>query len=372
MKKRLVESFEDFLKNRNLLLTENHIEDEEEYEDGGSVQWLETEDAEFKYIQYLNVFLSLPQNRNLLSDPSIQAYINGIAEVSDYKNIFDLLNGWESFKSMDITSKYGSYKNIKILADNPLLKTKEIQTLFSFIDFPMSNTDDVIEKFKTLNGAIFREGGNPKERFVYVEGTRPDKVLLVAHADTIFDYYHIGGYNVDSTHQPIFDGELLKSTGLHSIGSDDRCGVAMCWLLKDSGHSILIVDGEEPGDLGSVLGSQFIRNKNKDIYNTLNDNHKFMVQFDRMGFGQYKTYDVGTVEFDKYIEQTLGLYKPNNLYYTDICILSRPDGVCGVNLSVGYYGEHTEGEYTNIQEWYESFKKYEQWLLGSTFERFGR
>lgn len=268
-------------------------------------------------------------------------------------------------KPKPTTKKY----NIQILKNNNLLNTKEIDSLMSFISLPMSNTTEIFNIFKSLPNAIYRDKGEgTKKRFVYIEGTRKDKVLMVAHADTIFDYQHIG-INVDKTHNPIFDGEVIKSgSRSHSIGADDRCGVTMCYLLKDSGHSILIVDGEEPGAKGTLIGSSWLANENKDILEKINKDHCFMVQFDRRNYGEYKTYDIGSEPFDQFIESSLGLYKPDNHYYTDICVLSN--NLCGVNVSVGYYNEHTGSEYVDIKEWYDSFKKYEGWLLGTSFMRY--
>lgn len=390
MKNRIIESFEEFTSKRNNFVNEDvdilslFKNSRREIQKGDMFKFFKTMEEAHKYWRFVMVYLNLPQNANLKNDPIFQNFIDQTTEVEirigriyserkskgfKWEDVYNLLDGWNFVGDMDITSKYGNFKNVKIFKDNPLLNTKEVKTLISFIDCPMSNTDEIIEKFKSLNGAIFKQGSNPKKRFVYVEGTRPDKVLLVAHADTIFDYHHIL-QNVDETHAPYFDGESFRSTGDHSIGADDRCGVAMCWLLKDSGHSILIVDGEEPGNLGSLIGSQYLETENTDLLKQINENHTFMVQFDRRNYGEYKTYNIGTVEFDKYIESSLGLFKPDSFAFTDICALSKR--ICGVNLSVGYYGEHTDEEKCVVKEWYDSFKKYEQWLLNSKFETFLR
>ena len=43
--------------------------------------------------------------------------------------------------------------------------------------------------------------------------------------------------------------EFFYRSGVYDegIGADDRAGCAILWLLKDSGHSLLVTNGEEIG-----------------------------------------------------------------------------------------------------------------------------
>jgi hypothetical protein len=54
--------------------------------------------------------------------------------------------------------------------------------------------DSVLDKFMNLKGAY--TDGLGQERFVYVEGDRDDRVLLVAHADTVWgsETFDLGYY----------------------------------------------------------------------------------------------------------------------------------------------------------------------------------
>ena len=63
------------------------------------------------------------------------------------------------------------------------------------------------DRFLEIPGAIYR--GQGLERFLYVRGSRSNKVLLVAHADTIWD--HDYGFNPGQTHEiKIENGSIMK------------------------------------------------------------------------------------------------------------------------------------------------------------------
>ena len=53
--------------------------------------------------------------------------------------------------------------------------------LYDFLNIPLDSGDEIFERFATLPGAISGVGKNPLERYVYIPGTRKDRVVLVAH-----------------------------------------------------------------------------------------------------------------------------------------------------------------------------------------------
>jgi hypothetical protein len=202
--------------------------------------------------------------------------------------------------------------------------------------------DEVLDKFQTLPGSF--TDGKGQERFVYVPGTRKDRVLLVAHADTVWrgeliqlgyadgiifskrrmaEYERIGKNNC-----------VCKKHGV-GIGADDRAGCFIAWNLRDLGHSILITSGEEIG----CVASNFIM-INPWWHEELSK-HNYAIQFDRRGYNDAVFYNVGTNAFAEYIKKETG-YKPQEGSYTDIRVLCKK--ICGVNLSVGYYDEHRPEE----------------------------
>src|SRR5687768_2399658 len=98
--------------------------------------------------------------------------------------------------------------------------------------------DKVLDRFMSLNGAF--TDGVKQERFVYVPGTRKDKCLIVAHADTVWGgldikyEYHKG---IIFSSQRMVDvkwndgnGGTFNRVGI-GIGADDRAGCAMAWAL---------------------------------------------------------------------------------------------------------------------------------------------
>lgn len=217
---------------------------------------------------------------------------------------------------------------------------------------PLGSTGEIFAKFRELDGAEHR--GEGKQQFLYRPGHREDRILLVAHADTVWDHGQ---------------QEIVRENGIirnkkGGLGADDRAGCAMVWLLRDLGHSLLIVDGEESGR----QGSHWLMEANADIRNEINDKHNFVIEFDRRNGKDYKCYDVGTPEFKKYIEAMTNYVESDRHSYTDIGTLCRK--VPGANLSVGYRNEHTEQEYLMVKEWQHTLDLCRKWLEEPGLPRF--
>ena len=218
----------------------------------------------------------------------------------------------------------------------------ERETLKMFLKCGLSSPDEIFEKFLTLENAKSYETNGTID-CVYVPGTRSDRVLLVAHADTVFTIYP----DNEKQHEFFIDeGDIYRSLEDDAgIGADDRAGCAILWLLKDLGHSLLITNNEE---IGSV-GAQNIRDYHKELFEELN-NHQYMIEFDRRDSCDYKVYDIPVTEdFKRFIEINTGYKEADRHFSTDIKILC--DKICGVNLSIGYYYEHTEWENLKFHEW---------------------
>jgi len=216
------------------------------------------------------------------------------------------------------------------------------EKLWEFLELPLWTSDFVFESFRYELKSIFREDrDDPKQRFVYIEGYRKKKVVLLAHADTYFDEYY--GYPQQS-HKVFEEDGFFIGDNKTGIGADDRAGCAMLYLLKDSGHSLLITDGEEQGK----LGSRWLMYHNPDIAEKIN-RHQFMIQLDLRNATEFKCYTAGTDSFREFIKTKTGYTEPDRDYSTDIANLCRD--ITGVNLSIGYYDEHSCHERINISEW---------------------
>ncbi len=206
--------------------------------------------------------------------------------------------------------------------------------------------------------SIFRGVGD--EAFIYIPGTRTDRVLLVAHTDTVWD--RRPSYPAPVRYE---NGRYFSSVATQGIGADDRAGCAMLWYLRDLGHSLLLTSGEESG----CRGSRWIMENNPDIAESLQA-HQFMIQFDRRGDSEFKCYSVGSSSFRSYIQKMTGYTEPDRLSRTDIVVLARD--ICAANFSIGYYHEHTVHEYLEMAEWETTMSLMRSWLSGSQLPRHER
>lgn len=229
-----------------------------------------------------------------------------------------------------------------------------------FCSFSLSTAEGVLQKFASLPNAIVHLDGD-MNNFVYIPGTREDRVLLVAHADTVWDTFYC---------KEKHEQTLVENNGVFSgvnptcgIGADDRAGCAILYCLKDSGHSLLIVDGEE----GRQIGSNYIKNAYPEIFNELNQ-HSYVIQFDRRETDNYKVYNLPVSrKFIEFIEKSTGYKDAGKIASTDIVALCRD--ICGVNLSIGYYNEHTPDEKLVFDEWYKTLNLTEK-ILSKQQERY--
>ena len=151
------------------------------------------------------------------------------------------------------------------------------QIIEKFLNMPLNSADGIFAEFEALPGAIFNKGESALERYVCIPGSRKNAIVLVAHADTVWDE----SYNRSAqTTVQFADGVYTGTNSLCGIGADDRAGCAMLWALKDCGHTILIVNGEEKGK----VGARFLKKSNPALFKQLN-RHRFMIELDWQGAG---------------------------------------------------------------------------------------
>ena len=216
--------------------------------------------------------------------------------------------------------------------------------LEKFLCFDLTSTNSVFDEFAGLDNAVYYGELFGSDDFIYVPGTRRDRVVLVAHADT---YWNGMIPDSDIQHRVVWDkgGYYRSGDPAIGIGADDRAGCAIVYLLKDLGHSLLITSGEEIGS----LGARRIREDCPRLYDELNE-HQYMIEFDRCNARDYKVYNIPvSEEFQQFIEDNTGYREAGKSSFTDITILCRK--ICGANLSVGYYAEHTPDERLVYGEW---------------------
>ena len=222
------------------------------------------------------------------------------------------------------------------------------ELLERFLNIPVSCSDTLFEMFAALPRARYGKGEKPLQRFVYVPGTRKDRVLLVAHADTVWDENYVAPVK----HEVAYDerGWFYSAVPDAGIGADDRAGCAVLWALRDSGHSLLIVDGEEHGKIGAA----YIRKNLPRLFGELN-RHRYMIQFDwaMTDICLYNHVNI-TPKFERYIEQQLGFFDYKVKGTCDLVILCR--NICGVNLGVGYRQIHVPEERLVLADWEHTYQ----------------
>lgn len=216
--------------------------------------------------------------------------------------------------------------------------------LLDFLRTPLDDGEQIFRRFAELPGAVVGEGENPLQRYVFVPGTRKDGVVLVAHADTVWDKHYDKAFSGEQDVK-FEDGVFSSANPDCGIGADDRAGCAMLWALRDCGHSLLVVDGEEHGK----RGAHYLRKCNPKLFCKLN-RHSYMIELDWAGTRSCLFNQVDNTEKFKTAMQTeLNLALGGSKGGTDLQVLCR--NVCGVNVGVGWHGCHTAGETFVLAEW---------------------
>lgn len=234
------------------------------------------------------------------------------------------------------------------------MANNHVETLLSFLRTPLDCGDAIFARFSALPGAIIGEGDAPLQRFVYIPGTRTDRVVLVAHTDTVWDRSYNRVFSGDR--DVIFaDGVFSSANPDCGIGADDRAGCAMLWELRDCGHSLLIVDGEEHG----MFGARYLKSAYPALFRELNA-HRFMIEIDCRG-GEHCLYTGVdcTKKFKEYIKDTIGFTEGKG-GGTDLRVLCRR--ICGVNLPVGYVDFHKNSERLILTDWENTLTKVRAFL----------
>lgn len=173
--------------------------------------------------------------------------------------------------------------------------------------------------------------------WMYAPGEIP--ILLVAHVDTVLRR------QPPREHIVIQDGVVSALYG--GLGADDRAGVDAILeiLLRGKRPHVLFLDGEERGGIGA--SSCAMEMEKPDV--------RYAIQLDRRGSEDCVFYDLEFPEFENYVE-SFG-FKKSYGTFTDISILCPAFGFAGVNLSIGYMGEHTQTERLVLEFWLKTVER---------------
>ena len=223
-----------------------------------------------------------------------------------------------------------------------VLNQQELKSIEYFFKLNQTQLLKAIKKYlKGLYEEVYASN-----KYIVAVGEIP--IALVAHLDTVFkvppqDIYYDKAKNV-----------MWSPDGL---GADDRAGVyAIVQILKAGFRPTVVFTTDE--ELGCI-GSNDLIGKMPKAPTEL----KYIIQLDRRGSNDCVFYDCFNPDFNKYVEK-FG-FVTNFGSFSDISLLCPMWGVAGVNLSIGYYNEHSVSEILNIGQMFDTIKKVKNMLIFS-------
>ena len=167
-----------------------------------------------------------------------------------------------------------------------------------------------------------------KGQYIYGKGDIP--ILVVAHLDTV--------HNPKPTNI-FYDQNKSVYWSPEGLGADDRAGVwgIIQLIYRGLRPHILFCHQEETGGVGARAAARDLK---PDI--------RYVIELDRKGSNDSVFYSLDSIEFEDYINE-FG-FKTDYGSFSDISILCPAWGIAGVNLSIGYYKQHSKQEYLNYKE----------------------
>jgi hypothetical protein len=165
--------------------------------------------------------------------------------------------------------------------------------------------------------------------YIMAQGDIP--IALVAHMDTVFTKPATKVY---------YDKEQGVMWSPQGLGADDRAGI-FCIIKILQGKlrpTVILTTDEEKGCVGA---SQLIERYTEAPWDL-----NYIIQLDRRGSTDCVFYDCENPEFTKYVE-SFGFIEEIGSF-SDISVICPDWKIAGVNLSVGYEGEHSETEILHV------------------------
>lgn len=200
------------------------------------------------------------------------------------------------------------------------------------------------ELYNTLKRYISEKYEITVIRNKFIIGVGDIPIGLVAHLDTVHKFPPTTFF---------FDRDNNVLWSPDGLGADDRAGVYAIIQIIEAGYRphVIFCKDEEKGGIGA---QELILNFPECPF----ENLKCLIELDRSGKNDCVFYDCDNKVFNKYIEG-FG-FKTDEGSFSDICIIAPTWQVAAVNLSVGYYEEHSFAEFlciTYLSETIEKVKK---------------
>ena len=174
--------------------------------------------------------------------------------------------------------------------------------------------------------------------YIVAEGDIP--VAIVAHMDTVHRL---------PVKELFYDKDSNVMWSPQGIGADDRAGIYSMFEIMGRGFkpTLILTTDEEIGGVGAAALAKDIKRITAKI--------NFFIELDRRGSKDCVFYDCDNRDFEEYIE-SFG-FETSMGSFSDISIICPAAGVAGVNLSIGYYNEHSTSEYLNITQMFDVIDK---------------
>ncbi len=204
---------------------------------------------------------------------------------------------------------------------------------YSLYDYLVATAD---ENIKLMSEDINRK----PEVFInnkYAYWVGNSNICLVAHCDTVERAKNVK-LNIVQT------DDTYHCNGKSALGADDRAGVyAIANIYNkiiNKPHIILTFE-EEIGGRGI---KQFIQDHDQMPFNV-----DFFIELDRRGNNDYIDYSGRLPKEIAIWVESFG-WEYNFGTYSDVADLTRAYDIPHMNLSIGYYNQHTNREYVVISE----------------------
>ena len=215
-----------------------------------------------------------------------------------------------------------------------------------------------LDAFMTQNGyKTYNENG-----FLFcVPQTKTfDPVCLTAHMDTV---------HKEPVKKVVIEKHKAKNETIISspqgIGGDDRCGIWMIMEIVKSGLRPYVIFNEDE-EVGCVGAGKFAEHPKYPSY--IEKDCMFIVELDRRNATDAVYYYLDNLEFEEYVSEITG-YKTAIGSYSDICEIAPVCGIAAVNLSCGYYEEHTPQHYVIWQEMMNTLDATKKLVMAATKDR---
>lgn len=226
---------------------------------------------------------------------------------------------------------------------------KDVLEHFLNLGTQSSVHENIMQEFHTLNNSSISVLSDDNEGFVYIPGKRNDRVLLVSSLE----------FELNQTKQEelIFENGNYKTSKQKSYLDIATASSAILYLLKDSGHSLLIMNNDLYFPHFSVVN--VINYQHKDFFEEFNA-HQYILEFSyeypkSIGFTPSTTQN-----FKNFIEDNTRFFEEKRLFHSSINELC--ERICGANVSAGYHKNKRKGLFLNLAEWEHTLNVFRNFL----------